>query len=139
MRQLVILIGSEKGGKHGVRLAVAERIVEASGTCTPEPTNERLLKVWLSLTGKSNRVAFVVAYAPAECAADGDKTIFWSMLLETVASVPRNGQLFVLMDANARTGKRDRGGSLEYAQVVGPYGRNVLNDAVNASSAPLQM
>ena len=32
------------------------------------------------------------------------------------------------MDANARTGKRDRGGSLEYAQVLGPYGRDVLND-----------
>ena len=32
------------------------------------------------------------------------------------------------MDANARTGKRDQGGSLEYAQVVGPYGGNVLND-----------
>ena len=32
------------------------------------------------------------------------------------------------MDANALTGKRDRGGSLEYAQVVGPYGRDVLND-----------
>ena len=32
------------------------------------------------------------------------------------------------MDANAHTGKRDRGGGLEYAQVVGPYGRHVLND-----------
>ena len=51
------------------------------------------------------------------------------MLLETVASVPRKDQLFVLMDANARTGKRDRGGSLEYAQVLGPYGRDVLNDS----------
>ena len=52
-------------------------------------------------------------------------TRFWSMLLETV---PPKDQLFVLMDANARTGKRDWGGSLEYAQVVEPYGRNVLND-----------
>ena len=50
------------------------------------------------------------------------------MLLETVASVPRKDQLFVLMDGNARIGKRDRGGSLEYAQVVGPYGRDILND-----------
>ena len=48
------------------------------------------------------------------------------MLLETVASVPRKDQLFVLMDANARTGKRDRGGSLDYAQMLGPYGRDVL-------------
>ena len=42
--------------------------------------------------------------------------------------MPRKDQLFVLMDANARTGKRDRGRSLEYAEVVGPYGRDVLND-----------
>ena len=50
------------------------------------------------------------------------------MFLETVASVPRKDQLFVLMDANACTGKSDRGGSLEYAHVLGPYGRDVLND-----------
>ena len=47
----VYFSGSEKGGKHGVGLDVAMRIVEASGTCTPEPINERLLKVPLSLTG----------------------------------------------------------------------------------------
>ena len=124
----VYFSGSDKGGNHGVGLAVAKRIVEASGTCTPEPINERLLKVQLSLSGKSNKVTFVVAYAPTECAADNEKTRFWSMLLETVASVPRKDHLFVLMDANARTGKRDGSGSLEYTQVIGPYGRDVLND-----------
>ena len=84
---------------------MAKRIVEASGTCTPELINERLLKVQLSLTGKSNRVTFVVAYATTECAADSDKTRFWSMLLETVASVPRKDQLFVLMDATPILGR----------------------------------
>ena len=74
----VYFSGSEKGGNHGVRLALAKRIVEASGACTPEPINERLLKVQLSLTGKWNRVTFVVAYAPTECATDSDKTRFWS-------------------------------------------------------------
>ena len=64
----VYISGLEKGGNHWVSLAVAKRIVEASGTCTPEPINERLLKVRLSLTGKWNRVTFVVAYAPKECA-----------------------------------------------------------------------
>ena len=124
----VYFSGSEKGGNHGVGMAVAERIVVASGTCTPKPFNERLLKVQQSLTGKYNRVTFVVVCTPTECTADSDKTRLWSMLLETVASVPRKDQLFVLMDANARTGKRDRGGSLEHAQVAGPYGRDVLND-----------
>ena len=46
--------GLEKGGD--VKLAVAERIVEASGTYTPDLINERLLNLQLSLTGKSNRV-----------------------------------------------------------------------------------
>ena len=49
-------------------------------------------------------------------------------LLENVASVPRKDQLSVLMEANAYTAKGDRGESLEYAQVVGPYGRDVLNN-----------
>ena len=48
----VYFSGSEKGGNHGVGLAVAKRIVKASGACTPEPINERLPKVQLSLTGK---------------------------------------------------------------------------------------
>ena len=75
---IVYFSGSEKGGNHGIGLAVAKRIVEASGTCTPELINERPLKVQLSLTGKWNRVTSVVAYAPTECAADSDKTRFWS-------------------------------------------------------------
>ena len=79
MRQLDILFIS----------VVAKRVVEASGTCTPEPINERLLKVQLSLTGKWKRATFVVAYAPTACAADSDKTIFLPMLLETGAPVPR--------------------------------------------------
>ena len=122
-----------------VGLAVVKRIVEASETCTLEPINECLLNVKLSLTGKWNRVTFVVAHAPTECAADSNKTRFWSMLLETISSVPRKDQLFILMDANARTGKRDWGGSLEYAQVVEPYGRDFFTTTANTSSAPLQM
>ena len=55
LRQLGILYISvvrRRVGTTGVGLAVAERIVEASGTCTPKPFNERLLNVQLSLTGK---------------------------------------------------------------------------------------
>ena len=61
---IVYFSGSEKGGKLGVGLAVSKRIVEASGICIQEPMKERLLKVQLSLTGKWNRVTFVVAYSP---------------------------------------------------------------------------
>ena len=64
----VYFSGSEKGANHMVGLAVAKRIVEASRTCTPDPIIERLLRVQLSLTRRWNRVTFVVAYAPVECA-----------------------------------------------------------------------
>lgn len=50
------------------------------------------------------------------------------MLLDIIASVLRIDQQFVLNDANPRTGKRDRGGSLKFAQVEGPYGRDIFND-----------
>ena len=41
---IVYFSGSKTGGNHGVGLAVAKRIVEASGMCTPEPINECLLE-----------------------------------------------------------------------------------------------
>ena len=43
--------------------------------------------------------------------------------------VPRHERLFVLMDANARTGRREKGqvGSKD-SKILGAYGRNTLND-----------
>ena len=43
--------------------------------------------------------------------------------------VPRHEQLFVLMDANARTGRREKGvvGNKDN-KILGAYGRDVLND-----------
>ena len=43
-----------------------------------------------------------------------------------VTGVPSGHHLFVLMDANARTGKR-RSGSAD-SKVLGAYGRDELND-----------
>ena len=43
--------------------------------------------------------------------------------------VPRNEQLFLLMDANTHTGRREKGqaGSND-SRILGGYGRNTLND-----------
>ena len=43
--------------------------------------------------------------------------------------VPKHEQLFVLMDANARTGRRKQGqvGSKD-SKILGAYGRDTLND-----------
>ena len=43
--------------------------------------------------------------------------------------VPRHEQLFVLMDANARTGRREKGGvGSKDNKILGAYGRDTLND-----------
>ena len=43
--------------------------------------------------------------------------------------VPRHEQLFVLMDANARTGRREKGGvGSKDNKILGAYGRDILND-----------
>ena len=46
-----------------------------------------------------------------------------------VEEVPKHEQLFVLMDANARTGRREKGqvGSKD-SNIFGAYGRDTLND-----------
>ena len=63
----------------------------------------RLLKARIST--KSTFVTFVVAYAPTEDAAEGEAK-YMAALHSTVEPVPAREHVFVLTDANARTGKR---------------------------------
>ena len=62
----------------------------------------------LDLRGRAKAVSFVVAYAPTETADASRKNSFWTALDSAVKDVPRQEQLFVLMDANARTGREGR-------------------------------
>ena len=87
-------------------LAVAGSIVSNKG-CTPELINERMM-VRMNLTGKSNSVSVIVAYAPTETAPLEDKVLFWTQLGKIVKTVPKKDQLFLLIDATARTGSRNR-------------------------------
>ena len=48
----------------------------------------------------------------------------------TVASVPAREYVFVLTDANARIGKRDKGGGEADSKVLGANGRDKLNGNV---------
>ena len=74
-------------------------------------------------------MTFVVGYVPADSQAIGKKHVFWTSLNRIVKEVPEHEQLFVLMDANARTGRR-RGGGLgsDGCKVLSSYGRDTLND-----------
>ena len=61
-----------------------------------------------NLTGKSNAITFVVAYGPTDTVSNTrqQKDVFWADLESAVSRVPSSDYLFVLIDANARTGVR---------------------------------
>ena len=102
--------GGENGGKKGqggVGLAVRTPITRAARP--PEFISDRLLKVTLELRGRAKAVTFVVAYAPTETQNASNKHVFWTGLDRAVKEAPKHEQLFVLMDANARTDRREKG------------------------------
>ena len=122
--------GDESGGKKGqggVGLAVRTSITRAAHP--PEFISDRLLKVTLELRGRAKAVSFLVAYAPTETHNTNNKHAFWTTLDRAVKDVPRHEQLFMLMDANARTGRRVKGGvGRKDNKILGAYGRDTLND-----------
>ena len=115
-------------GQHGVGLAIKEEIVEKAGedSIPTECTSPRLLKARISI--KSNFVKFVVAYAPTEEAPEGQKAKYMAAINCTVASVSAREYVFVLTDANARTGKKCEAGGEADSKVLGVFGRDVLNE-----------
>ena len=120
--------GEGKKGQGGVGLAVRKSISRAEAR-PPEFISDRLLKVTLELCGRAQAVTFVVGYAPTDTQSLRKKNAFWTALERIVKEVPEHEQLFVLMDANARAGRRG-GGKLgsEECKVLGAYGRDNLND-----------
>ena len=122
--------GGENGGKKGqggVGLAVRNSTTRAARP--PEFISDRLLKVTLELRGRAKAVTFVVECAPTETQNANNKHAFRTSLDRVVEEVPKHEQLFVLMDANARTGRREKGqvGSKD-SKILGAYGRDTLND-----------
>ena len=103
--------GDENGrkkGQGGVGLAVRTSITRAARP--PEFISDRLLKVTLGLRGRAKAVTFFVACAPTETHNASDKHAFLTTLDKAVQDVPRHEQMFVLMDAIAHTGRREKGG-----------------------------
>ena len=120
--------GEGKKGQGGVGLAVCKSISRVE-VRPPDFISDRVLKVTLELCGRARAVTFVVGYAPTDTQSVGKKNAFWIALKRVVKEVPEHEQLFVLMDANARAGRRG-GGKLgsEECKVLGVYGRDNLND-----------
>ena len=123
---------SGRTGQHGVGLALKESIIREA-TWTQELTNECLMSMTFNLTGKSNAVTFVVAYGPTDTVANTreQKDVFWVDLESAVSRVPSSDYLFVLIDANARTGVRM---GEEDCKVIGAYGRDTRVSDSNGTS-----
>ena len=123
----VFCCGSEAGGHHGVGLAVKESICSNS-TYTTEYVDERLMAMRFEISGQSGAVNVVSAYAPIEVSKDETNQAFWDRLDSLVQRIPTKECVYVLMDANARTGRGIEGESLQDEGVLGTYGRDELND-----------
>ena len=123
---------SGRAGQHGVGLAVKESIIR-DATWTHKLMNERLMSMTFNFTGKSNAVTFVVAYGPTDTVSktQEQKHVFWADLESAVSRVPSTVYLFVLIDANARTGVRM---GEEDCKVIGAYGRDTRMSDSNGTS-----
>ena len=112
---------------------VKESIIR-DATWTQELTNERLMSMTFNLTGKSNAVTFIVAYGPTDTVSNTreQKAVFWADLESAVSRVPSSDYLFVLIDANARTGVRM---GEEDCKVIGAYGRDTRVSDSNGTSS----
>ena len=113
-------------------LAVKESIIREA-TWTQELTNERLMSMTFNLTGKSNAVTLIVAYGPTDTVSNTreQKAVFWADLESAVSRVPSSDYLFVLIDANARTGVHM---GEEDCKVIGAYGRDTRVSDSNGTS-----
>ena len=123
----VFYSGSTQGGQHGVALAVKESICKTS-KFTREDVNERLMSMRFEMPGQHQTVNVVVGYASTEPSVSEKKQAFWHRLDSLVQRTPRKKCIFVLMDANARTGEKIEGEKTEDDGVLDAYRRDELND-----------
>ena len=70
-----------------------------------------------------------MANAPTATHNASNKDASWTTLDVAVEEVPKHEELFVLMDTNARTGRRKkRGVGSKDSRILVAYGRDTLND-----------
>ena len=70
-----------------------------------------------------------MVYAPTETLNDSIKNEFGTTFDRAVEEVPKHEHLFVLMDVDARTGRRGKGGlGSKDNKTLGAYARDTLND-----------
>ena len=97
--------GGGKKGQGGIGLAIRRDIIRAQKH-SPEFISDRLLKVTLKLCGRARELSRLLLRMPQQTLKTASKKhYFWTALDRVVKEVPGHEQLFVLMDANTRTGR----------------------------------
>ena len=124
----VFYSGSVQGGQQGVALVVEESICKTSKSTREDVNKQCLMSMRFGMSGQHQAVNFVVGYAPTEPSDSEKKRAFWHRLDSLVQRIPKMECLFVLMDANARTGEKIEGERMEDGEVLGAYGCDELND-----------
>ena len=95
-----------KKGQGGVSLAMKSSITRSARPL--EFINDRFLKVTLELRGRAKAVTFIVSYAPPETQNASNKHAVCTTL-DRAMELPKHEQVYVLTDANARMGRREKG------------------------------
>ena len=95
---------------------------------TREEVHKRLMSMRFEMSGQHQAINFVVGYAPTEPSDSEKKRAFWHRLDSLVQRIPKIEALFVLMNANARTGLKIEGERTEDDGLLGAYGRDELNN-----------
>ena len=78
----------------------------SNSTYTTEYADERLMAMRFEISGQSGAINFVSAYPTFEVSKDETKQAFWDRFGSLVQRIPVKECVYVLMDANARTGRR---------------------------------
>lgn len=95
---------------------------------THQLADERLMSERFEVTGESGPVNFVVTYAQIETDPNTKlKTVFLKNMGHLVKEISTMEGLFVLTDANARTGTKMGRGHVD-DKALGAFGRDKLND-----------
>ena len=109
-------------------MAVCKSISRAE-VRVPEIISDRLIKLTLELCPGARTVTSVVEYLPTDTQAVKKKHAFWTALDRVIKEVPGHEQWFVLLDANARTGRKGgRRFESKECKVLGFYDRDTFND-----------
>ena len=126
-----LFYGKSDGGNLGVGIAVKTDIVLTTH-CAPIHINARLMRMRIpqlnKKKGTETALTVIVAHAPTDASDPEVKEAFWSALHYEVEKTSAKDDLYVLIDGNARLGKRLPDCDQAMKDIVGNFGRDILND-----------